>query len=75
MVIVTPLQIMLGIAHEDLRLVFQLLGHGNPFHEAPVFVLMLLPEAANEDRRLLHATRFSTRRSHSANLFGLPLCD
>ena len=32
----TPLQPTLGIAHGYLRL----LGHGNPFHEAPVFVLM-----------------------------------
>ena len=30
----TPVQPTLGIAHGDLRLV-RLLGHGNPFHEAP----------------------------------------
>ena len=30
----TPLQLTLGIAHGDLRRV-RLLGHENPFHDAP----------------------------------------
>ena len=44
----TTLQSTLDIEHGDLRFLAGLLGHGNPFHEAPertVIVLTLLPEA------------------------------
>jgi hypothetical protein len=69
-----------AIAHGD----FRLLGHGNPFHEAPdgtVLVLKLLPEVvwnsvvsvATKDRLFLRTMHFSTLQSHSVNLCGLPL--
>ena len=63
----TPLQTTLGIAHGDLGLVcVRLLGHGNPFHDAPAkqFVRTFLPEAvwnsvvsvATGDRQSLRST-------------------
>ena len=59
----------------------RLLSHGNPFHEARNEQLLLLPEAvwnlvvwvATDDRRFVCATCFSTWRSHSVSLCGLPL--
>jgi len=60
----------------------QLIGHGNPFHEAldAVIMLMVLPETVwysvvsdTADGRFLRVTCFSTRRPLSVSLRGLPL--
>jgi hypothetical protein len=72
----------LGINHGDLRLVCTCLAMENHWSSLwTVLVLTLLPDAVwnsvvsvvTNDRWFLHTKRFSTRRSHSVSLCGLPL--